>query len=294
MNRNSKGEVSVVVVIFLAGMAAGVFAGNWNPFYKMLGKEPPTQQVQAAQAKVEAARLEAEVKEAKLKEAAELERRQLEQQIQSAQQDNVGTLEALKRVPPEHTTAEVKLASAMATRVSLKLARAIGKLPADQQDAMILLIDQALSEKQSEVDEAHRKLAQRDKDFEELSKEHEVTLNKVIPALKKDTEAAKQKADQLSAELNTTTNTLSQWAKDKYESEARAHGLQASIDKLISTALWLGGIWAFVVYILPGLVKHMGPGRTKNFLRDVSGYITSPLLYHDAKRKLNAPSDDQS
>lgn len=290
MKRNSRGAVDILVVVFVAGMAAGVFAGNWNPFYKLMGKKPPTEQVAVAQAKLEEARQAALLKEAELRAAADTERKQLEQQVQSAQQDNLGTVEALKRVPPEHATAEVKLAASMAQRVSLKLARAIGQLPRDQQDAMILLIDQALSEKQAEVDAAMQKLAQRDKEFDLLSDERDHYVKDIIPALKADTEKANQKADKLAQDLNTKTDTLSQWARDKFESDAKAHSLQASFDKMVRYALYVAGVWAFVVYVLPGLLKHLSPGKTKNFLRDISGYLTSPLLYHDAKRKLDAPA----
>lgn len=286
--------IDPLTLVFIGGVAAGVFIGNWEPFYKLRGKEPPTKQVAAAQAELAKATAEAQAREAALNEANKAERQVLESQVRSAQQDNVGTVEALKRVPAEHATAEVKLASAMAQRVSLKLARAIGNLPADQQDAMILLIEQALSEKQAEVDEAYRKLAERDAAFAQLSAERDHLNAVVIPAIQQDKAEADAKAAALAEKVNEATGSLAKWAKEKYAAEAKARGFQATIDKLINLALWGAGLYVFIVFILPGIVKHMAPGKLKNFLRDVNGLSTNPLTYLDAKRKLNdlkAPSD---
>ena len=291
MVKNSKGAIDILVVVFLAGMASGVFASSWNPFYKILNKKPPTEQVAVVQQQLEAAQLAAKAQEAQLKTANAQERALLESEVQSAQQDNEGTVEALKRVSPEHATAEVNLAKAMAQRVSFKLAMAIGDLPADQKSSMILLIDQALSEKQSEVDEANRKLAQRDKDFLALSKQHEEVVTKVIPALEKKTEQANGRVDELSNELAAKTGTLAQWAKDKFNSDAEKSGLRASLDRMFYWIFWAVGGYLFLAYVLPGIVKHLKSGKFKNFLRDVSGFILNPLLHLDAKKKIEAKND---
>lgn len=289
-----RASIDPFTLVFIGGMAAGVFLGNWDPIYKLRGKEPPTKQVAAAQAELAKATAEAQAREDALNQAAAAERQALEQQVQAAQQDNVGTVEALKRVPAEHATAEVKLAAAMAQRVSIKLARAIGNLPADQQDAMILLIEQALSEKQAEVDEAYRKLAERDAAFAKLSDERDHLNAVVIPAIRQDKAAADARAAELAEKVNEATGSLAVWAKEKYAAEAKARGFQATFDKLIRMSLWGAGAYVFIIFILPGIVKHMQSGRFKNTLRDLNGYVANPLTYHDAKRKLNdlkAPSD---
>lgn len=285
--------IDPLTLVFIGGVAAGVFLGNWDPTYKLLGKEPPTKAVAAAQAELAKATAEAQAREASLTAANQAERQALEKQVQSAQQDNVGTVEALKRVPAEHATAEVKLAAAMAQRVSLKLARAIGNLPADQQDAMILLIEQALSEKQAEVDEARRKLAERDAAFARLSDERDHLNAVVIPAIQQDKAEADAKAAALAEKVKEATGSLATWAKEKSAAEAKARGFQASFDKLIRMALWAGAAYVFIVFILPGIVKHMQSGRLKNALRDLNGYVTNPLTYHDAKTKLNAAKNRQ-
>lgn len=291
MVRTNRGFIDAFSLMFLGGVAVGVFLGNWDPTYKLLGKEPPTKAVAAAQAELAKATAEAQAREASLTEANKAERQALERQVQSAQQDNVGTVEALKRVPAEHATAEVKLAAAMAQRVSLKLARAIGNLPADQQDAMILLIEQALSEKQAEVDEAYRKLAERDAAFAEVSAERDHLNAVVIPAIQQDKAAADTKVSEMAAKVATAQDSLSQWAKEKYAAEARARGFQASLEKLWRMALWGAAAYVFLAFILPAIVKVMPPSTTKNAVRIVAGILTSPILFLDAMRKLAARKD---
>lgn len=292
MKTGNRGSIEVGVVYLLAGVAAGVFLGNWNPFYKLLGKEPPTKELAAVRAELEQTKTEAATTQAALAEANAQERADLEEQIQSAQGDALGAQEAIKRVPPEHRTAEVKLAAAMTQRVSLKLAKAIGTLPVDQQEAMVLLIDQALSEKQAEVDEAYRKLAERDREFAVITKERDVLVKTTIPKLSQELETINEKKATLEAKVDEVTNKVSEWADKKAASDAEAHSLRGSLDRLwfyikVGVALAVGG-YVFVAFFLPGLIKHMGNGRLKNLLRDISGNFTNPFLYNDAKAKLNS------
>lgn len=292
MKRNSmRGAVDLLVVMFVAGLAAGVFAGNWNPFYRLLGKEPPTAQVTALQAQLVIAGHDANAKAAQVAAAKDDERAKLESQIRAAQQDNVGASEALNRVPAEHRTAETSLAAAMTQRVSLKLAAAIGKLPSDQQAAMVVLITQALSEKQSEVDEATRKLAARDQDFTALSAVRDQLVRVTIPALEQQAQSAQKHAAEVAGKLTEKTNLVKEWADAKFESDAKSRTLSASLDRVWHYALWLGGIWAFLAFVLPGLIKHMEAGRIKNALRDTSGFALNPLLYWDARKKIKSASN---
>ena len=292
MKRNSmRGAVDLLVVMFVAGLAAGVFAGNWNPFYRLLGKEPPTAQVTALQAQLVIAGHDANAKAAQVAAAKDDERAKLESQIRAAQQDNVGASEALNRVPAEHRTAETSLAAAMTQRVSLKLAAAIGKLPSDQQAAMVVLITQALSEKQSEVDEATRKLAARDQDFTALSAVRDELVRVTIPALEQQAQSAQKHAAEVAGKLTEKTNLVKEWADAKFESDAKSRTLSASLDRVWHYALWLGGIWAFLAFVLPGLIKHMEAGRIKNALRDTSGFALNPLLYWDARKKIKSASN---
>lgn len=291
-HQKTRGVAETAVVIFLAGMAAGVFFGNWNPFYKLLGKEPPTKQLTQLQAERARAVAEHAARIAELEESQAEERAALESQVRSAQEDSVGVAESIRRVPAEHRTAEVELAAAMNQRVSLKLAAAIGQLPPAQQRAMIDLIDKALSEKQAELDEAKRMLAARDAEFATLTAQRDNLVRETIPKLQKRAEEAENKALELDAKVIEKTADVKQWAADKYASDAQARTLEGTIAKLFKLGALLAAGYFFVAFVLPGLIKHMGSGRVKNFLRGVAGYLTSPLLYHDAKKKISAAKED--
>ena len=291
-HQKTRGIAETTVVIFLAGMAAGVFFGNWNPFYKLLGKEPPTKQLTQVQAELVNARAEHAQRLEDLAEAQADERAKLESQVRSAQEDSAGVAESLDRVPAEHRTAEVELAAAMNQRVSLKLAAAIGQLPPAQQRAMIELIDKALSEKQAELDEAKRMLAVRDAEFATLTAQRDDLVRETIPKLQKRAEDAENREIALDAKVMEITADVKQWAADKYQSDAQARSLEGTIAKLFKLGALLAAGYFFVAFVLPGLIKHMGSGRVKNFLRGVAGYLTSPLLYHDAKKKISAAKED--
>jgi hypothetical protein len=44
--------------------------------------------------------------------------------------------------------------------------------------------------------------------------------------------------------------------------------------------------WFLLAYVVPPALKLMRPGRTKTILRNVTGYLTGGLLFHDAKKKI--------
>ncbi len=285
LRRRTKGIADPLTLALLALLGVSVVS-QWHPL-DIFKPKPPTAELTKLQADLAAANAAAEQARKDRDAAAINERAKLEAEVRAAQQDNLGTQTALGRVPAEHRTAEVKLAVNMATRVSLKLAASIGKLPADQQEAMIQLIDQALSDKQTEVDEAVRKLAARDADFRALSAERDA-IKAQIPVLER--KAAETAAVVVSTQEQVTikTNEVKVIA-DKLDAEKRTSGSLAGIaDRWFHIALWIVGVWAFLAYVLPGLLKHLNEGNWfKTALRNVSGYVTSPLLFHDARKKLS-------
>ena len=279
------------ILYLLAGLAAGIFAGHWKPL-AFLAPKPPTAQLTAAQADLAKAKADAAAKEQALVAAKTDERAKLEAQIRAAQQDNVGAVEAWKRVPPVHQTAEVKLAGQMTQRVSLKLTAAIGQLPADQQAAMVELIAQALSDKQAEVDEAYAKLAQRDAEFATVTADRDA-VKAQIPVLTQKAATAQETALTAESKVAAKTEEVKQWADKKDASDRQAGGLAASLATVWHWALGIAGVWAFLAFVVPGLVKHMASGTAKTVLRAISGYATSPLLFHDASTKLAALNSTQ-
>jgi hypothetical protein len=271
-----------VTLYLLAGLAAGIVVGSWKPL-NAFKKPPPTAQLTELQGKLDAALVQAAAAAQAAETAKMAERAKLEEQIHAAQADNEGTVASLKRVPPAAQTPEVKLASRFANRVSLKLALTVGALPRDQQEAMVDLVEQALSDKQAEVDAANVKLAQMDADFKATTAQRDA-LRVEIPKLTERATKAEEQAKAVQSEVTAMTDKVKTWA-DKADTALRESGsLWGSVKK----AVWLiGGGYVFLVFILPGIVKHLAPENPfKGLLRDASGYLSSPMLYHDAKAKI--------
>ncbi len=281
--KSTRGDITIILLL-LAGASGGFVLGSWKPL-NAFKKPPPTAQLTDLQAKLAAQQAQA-AQAAKDAEAAKVaERQKLEAQVRAAQQDNLGAETALKKVPAAYRTPEVNLALRMTQRVSLKLAAAIGRLPAEDQDAMIELIEQALSDKQAEVDEANRKLAELDAQFSATTKARQ-QLEAQIPLLTKQAQDAAKQAQETQAAVTVKTQEVKTWA-DKANAALHENGSLWSTLK--RGALVIGAIWAFLTIGIPAIVKHLEPGnRLKTPLRDLSGYLMNPLVHHDAKKKLAA------
>ena len=280
--KSRRAFVDPVTLAVVAGVALGIFVGSWKPL-AMFRKPPPTEQLTALQAKLEAQQLFA-IDAAKSAETAKrLEREKLEAQVRAAQQDNEGTIAALWAIKPYAQTPETKLAAKMAQRVSLKLAAAIGKLPPEQQEAMVELIQQALSEKQEEVEAANVKLAALDASFRDLTAKRNELMAQ-IPILTEEARKSNARAIETASQVAAKTEEVKKWAVTADKALRESGSFTDSIKKV--TYLLIGG-YLFFTIVLPGLIKHLNPDNPlKGLLRDASGYLTSPLLYHDARKKI--------
>ena len=278
----TRGFIDPVTLALVGGLALGIVVGGWKPL-AIFRKKPETAALTALQGELDKAHAQAKIALAAAEAAKLAEREKLEAQVRAAQTENEGALAALKKVEPTHQTPAVKLATRFANRVSLKLAVAIGRLPQDQQDAVVELVDQALSDKQSEVDEANRKLAALDADFKALTGERE-KLKAEIPKLTERAVKAEERAVAVQSEVTAKVEEVKTWA-NKADAALRENG---SLWESVKKVAWvLGGGYVFLVFILPGIVKHMATENPfKGVLRDVSGFLTSPMLYLDGKKKI--------
>lgn len=298
-NARRRGTVVVEVALIsaLIGIAAMTF-GNWKPF-KRFEKGPPVEQVTKLQqdldkAKADLAESKANLADAQAREraAAEAERALKDMQLRQAQQMQSGAIESLDRQPVEHRTEQTKLATSLLKRSELALALAIGRLPPDQQAEILRIVDKALSDVAADRDEAQRLLKLKDEELKVITKERD-GLKQELPKLAAKVEAAEAKVDAAEAkvatkdkEVKVAVTKLSVWATLKDRADRQASSLAGQFDALVNGLLWLAGLYVFIVYLLPGIVKHMQSGPLKNILRNISGYAANPLLYHDAKKKL--------
>lgn len=280
--KNRSGVIDGLSLVLIAAVGIGVVAGGWKPL-NLFKKQPQTEQLTKLQSELEQAKKAAEQAEKDKQTAIAAERAKLESQIRSAQADNLGTETALKKVRSEAQTPEVKLAARMAQRVSLKLATAIGRLPIEEQEAMVTLIEQALSDKQAEVDEANRKMAEMDASFKAVTGERE-QLKAQIPVLAEKARKAEETASVKALEVEAKTDEIKKVADKLYRADQENGSLWSNLQR---GAFILGAAYLFITFWVPGFIKHLKPTNPiKGLLRDASGYLSSPLLYHDAKSKL--------
>lgn len=279
---NQCGFADPLTLVLIGGLALGYALGGWKPLGPFK-KKPPTEQLTKLQAELDKAIADTKAAVAAVEAAKTLERQKLEAQIRAAQQDNLGAVTALKKVPTPYQTPEVRLAQRMAMRVDMKLAAAIGKLPEADQQAMIELIEQALSDKQAEVDLANQKLAALDSDFKAVTGERE-KLKAEIPKLTERATKAEETAKAVQSEVTAKTEEVKTWANKADAALRENGGLWSNLKK---GALLLVALYAFLAFGLPAIVKVLASNNPiKSMLRDVSGYLLNPVLHHDAKRKI--------
>jgi len=278
---NRKGIIDPVTLVLIVGLGAGFVLGSWKPL-NWLKKKPDTAQLTSLQAELAKAQADSAKAAKEAEEAKVAERKKLEEQVRAAQVDNAGTIAALAKSPK---SPETKLASRMALRVDLKLGTAIGRLPEADRQAMIELIEQALSDKQAEVDEANRKLAAMDSDFKATTADRDALLV-AIPKLQERAVKAEETAKNRQSEVTEATEKVKKQAERLYQAEMESGSLWDSVKKGV---LLLGAIYMTLAFGLPAIVKHLTPDNPfKSVLRDVNGYFLNPLTYHDAKTKLTA------
>lgn len=288
--RTNRGTIGVdLLLIAGVALALGVVAGGWKPL-DVFRKKPPVAEL--ARLQVELDKKTAELEAARLaKEAAQaMERAKQVEQVRYAQQMTAGAVESLSRQPVEHRTPQTALSSDLLRRSEFALGLAIGGLPVDKQAEIMKIVDQALSGVEAEREAAKAALAAKDKELKVVTSERDA-FKAELPKLEAKVVAAEAKAEKIQAKVEEKVEELKGWAKLKDAAERKAGSFSAQIDRLWRTIMWIAGIWAFLAYVLPGLIKHLNSGPLKNILRDASGYATSPLLYNDAKKKLKAANE---
>lgn len=284
--RSRRGTIGVdLLLIAGVALAVGVFAGGWKPL-QLFKPKPPTAQLTQLQADLAKAQAEADALRAAKAAAEQAEREKQVEQVRYAQEMLSGATESLSRQPVEHRTAQTQLASDLMKRSDFALGLAIGALPADKQREILRIVDQALSGVEAERQAALEALAAKDAELRVVTSERDA-VKAELPKLAAKVSAAEAKAQQTQAAVTAKTEEVKTWANLKDAAERKAGSFAAQIDRIWRTIVWIAATWAFLAYVLPGLIKHLNAGPLKNVLRDVSGYATSPLLYADAKKKIS-------
>lgn len=282
-----RGAVDPVTLCLIAALAlGGAKLAGWKPL-AVFQKKPPTEQVTKLQADLAAAQAELERARQERAAAEAAERLKQEQQVRWAQQMAEGASAALARQPAEHRTAETQLASDLLARSNVGLAAAIGALPPDKQAEILRIVDQALSRVQAERDEARAALCAKDSELQLVTQDREA-IKAQIPVLSAKLATQEAVVHEVQSALTLKTNEVKTWAQLKQASDREAGSLSAALGRWVNAAIAIGCAYVFLAYVLPGLLKHLDDGPLKRSLRNISGYLTSGLLYHDAKKKLSS------
>lgn len=283
MRRSLRGVVDPLTLGVVAAAILGVsLLLGFKPL-NVFKKKPPTAELTQLQADLAKAQADAERAKQDKDAAVAAERAKFEAQLRAAQQSSEGAAYILGKIPAEHATPQSKLGTAMVVRTNLRFVAALGKLPDDVLKDVMDMMDGIIAER----DDALSKLSETDRKFTELSGEHAATVKQLADATRL-AQTTAQKAGEVQEQVTVVTNQVKQKA-DQLDAEMRKAG---SLDAVLTKVLWAAGIvaglWLFLAFILPGIVKTMdsdNPWKTR--LRDLSGYSLNPLLHRDAKKKLN-------
>lgn len=252
MNFKSKrGVIPVVVLYVVGGLALTQLVPNWR-VGNLFAKGPQTKQLAEAQADLVKAK--ATAAEAKLAYEAALvdERAKTTTQLRYSQQFAYPLPELLMKAPQ---TPEVKLARSFALRVNSSLVLAIGDLPADKRAEVLQVIQDAVSDKQAEVDAANEKLAEMDAQLK-ITTEEKAVLAAQLPVLQQAKAAADVKVLAKDAEVVTATAKVAAYADKAAAKEKEAGSLGALVVKLLWVIGIIGALYIFAHFMLPSLAQE--------------------------------------
>lgn len=279
----TQGFAIPVLVYWLAGGALlSQTIPNWR-ITSWFKPAPPTAALLQAQADLDKAKNEAKVANDALEAVKRVEEARKREQSTFGQEMAHGAEVALKTAPE---SPQVALAKSLLSRANPALVLALGELPADKRNEILLVISQSLSGVSSELEMANQTLAIRDRDLVIATQERDL-LKKRIPLLEEDSREKGKIVEAATAREQKKSQEVVVYAQKMADEIHKSGGLFAQLEKLWRRIILLIVGYVFMAFILPGIVQVMGAGKLKNLLRDLSGYVLNPLHHHDAKTTIN-------
>jgi hypothetical protein len=266
-----RGVVQIAVVLAIAAVV-GIVAliPSWH-LPAFLQKKPPVAALSQAEVDLAKSKADLAAAQAKLDAAQAAKEKATHDQAQYAQQMVAGVPVALARAPQ---SPEVVLAAQLANRAQIGLAAAIGDLPQDKQAEITLIVGQALSAKQAEVDAAKAALAVRDSELagETASKR---ALEAQIPPLQATVAAKSAEVQVKDAAVQEKTAEVSKWADLKSQADQKAGSLDAYAGNLMRILLIIGILYAVCHFVLPCLAAEFPASRVLSWFYRTSTSIVS-------------------
>jgi len=172
-------------------------------------------------------------------------------QTRQAQEMSAGVAKALAVAP---VSPAVTLAVGLNSRAQVALAAAIGGLPAAQQDEIVGIVNEALSQSAAQVADAQAKLAAKDGDLQTQTAARSAAETKAAQLA---TTVATTTAAQAAAEAayNAKVNETATIAQNLSDEQAKGSLLSNEVKSLIGYLLLIGGVYFFVHYLLPILAQ---------------------------------------
>jgi len=276
MKRNCRGAAPVVYLVGILLLGAAALVPHFG-IPALLQPKPPTAQLDKADAELRQAQAELATTQKALNDAKTKEDKATHDQTQYSQGMVSGAKQALAQVPPEHQTPEVKLAANLIDRADHGLVLAIGRLPEDQQAEMTLLVNEALSQKQAQIDAAYTALALKDKSLQDTTTA-KLALEKQIPVLAAQVETKSAQVSAADARKEDAIAVAKQWIIKKAQADEEAGSFKGYfIDVCCVLFIFIIG-YVLVHICFPSLAQEFPNNNLLVGLNKVTKSITSAHL----------------
>ena len=249
-----------VVGILGAGLVAAVPSWRPNSWFQ---KGPETKALAQAQLDLQKAKDEAKIAQDALNAVRAAEEARKVTQLTFGHEMSYGAGEALKTAP---VSPQVVLAQSLLARANPALTAALGELPQDKRNEIMLIVSQSLSGAADELAKANATLALRDKELAVATAERSA-LQTQIPALQTALETKTKQVEVVSEVVAAKTAIVAKMADSLFEEKKKAGSLGALISSMwnivavLAVLTVLGfGVAAWLKFKFGGIAGAVGSG----------------------------------
>lgn len=260
----------VIWVVTAIGGGLMILSPSWRPS-SLFAPKPPTAALIQAQADLTKAKEDARIAQEALNAARDAETARKASQLSYGSQMAYGASKALESAPVSPQTA---LAVSLLNRSNTALTAALGSLPQDKQNEILLIVSQSLSGAADQLAQANATLAIRDKELAVATAERSA-LQARLPALESAVEAKQTALATQTLKVQETTQQVVTYAEKLAAKEKENGGLGALVGNLWRTIQIMGvlaaigyGLFLWVRYKFGSIPQAVGKGlaelRSKN------------------------------
>ena len=235
------GEITSILLVLLAGATIGYLLPSANPFKKK--KDPQAERIVVLQEDLATATKSIENLRIEKESAVAQEREKMTKQVRVGQQAAWGAQIALKG----DETPQAKAASRLLDTTNIALSAAIGNLPEDQKNEILLIVDLLVTQKTVEAEKA---LAWKEAEVKLLSTQREELATKT-QQLEKDLIIKKDEIAKTSGELTNVTRDVIAKTNELKQAYEQKTSFSSRIESLQNILMYLAIAYILIHYILP-------------------------------------------